>query len=128
MRTSIPRRARSFDTYAASLGEQLVQDAVARLDEHPALRRGSQARVEAERVADEIVELRERLDAGVARADEHEREMRRSGREVGGLELGEHVVAKCDRVGEVVEAESVLGEPRNGQRARDRAEGEHQRS
>ena len=68
----------------------------------------------------------ERLDAGVARADEDEGEMRRSGREVGGLELGEHVVAKRDRVGEVVEAESVLGEPRNGQRARDRAECEHQ--
>ena len=36
------------------------------------------------------------------------------------------MVAERDRVGEVVEAESVLRETRNGQRARDRAEGEHQ--
>ena len=103
-----------------------MEDPVARLDEDPALRRGLQARVEAERVTNEVVELGERLDTGIARADEHEREMRRSGREIGSLELGEHVVAERDRVGEVVEAESVLGEARNGQRARDRAEGEHQ--
>ncbi len=103
-----------------------MQDPVGRLHEHPALSRRSEPRIEAECVAHEVVELGERLDAGVPRADEHEREVRCFGREVGGLELREHVVAKRDGIGQVVEPERVLGEPRDGERARDRAEREHE--
>ena len=50
----------------------LGQDLRRRVDEHPALRRVPEARVVAQRVADEVGELGERLDARVAGADEDE--------------------------------------------------------
>ena len=68
-----------------------------------------------ERVADEVGELGEPLDARVARADEHEREVPTAvgladfrGR---GLEFAQDVVAQVDRVGQVLERERVLLEP-----------------
>ncbi len=80
----------------------------------------------AQSVVHEVGELRERLDAGVARADEHEREVPllhgRVGREVGKLELLQHVVSEVDGVGDVFEAEGVLAEARHRERAADRAE------
>src|SRR6185503_11583509 len=53
------------------LGEDLGR----RVDEHPALRDFLQPWVVAERIADEVRELGERLDSCVARADEDEREV-----------------------------------------------------
>ena len=70
----------------------------------------AEARVVAQRVLHEIGELRERLDARVAGADEDEGQVRRSrgagsSSRVGGLELAQHVVAQVDRVREVLEPE-----------------------
>jgi hypothetical protein len=45
---------------------------------------------------------------------------------VRGLELSQHAVAQVDRVGEVLEAERVLREARDGERPRDRARCEHE--
>ena len=87
----------------------------------------SRGRVVAERVAHEVGELGERLDARVAGADEDEREVARRALGVAPrrrLELLQHVVAEVDRVGEVLEAEPVLGEAGDRQRPRDRAERE----
>src|SRR5438045_1354090 len=80
-------------------------------DEHPALPRLAERRVVAERVADEVGELGERLHARVARADEDERELTLAVRLVrrrrGGLEAAQDVVPEGDRVGERLEAERV---------------------
>ena len=84
----------------------------------------ARARVEVERVGGEVLQLRERLEAGVAAPDEHEREQ---GVEVGGvvrrvgeLERLDHVVAQPDRVGKRLEADGVLLEARHRHDARDR--------
>ena len=61
----------------AEPGRDLGQDLRRRVDDRPAPRASSEARVVAERVIDEIGELGERLDAGVARADEDEGECTR---------------------------------------------------
>ena len=64
------------------------------------------------------MQLCERFDACVARADEDEAEL---GRIVGmdrcALELEEHAVPQCDRVGEILEAEAMLQQTRYGKRA-----------
>jgi hypothetical protein len=109
----------------------LGEDPRRRVDEDPALRVvANLARVAAERVADEIRELGERLHARVARADEDVREVARGQRRVdlrrGSLELSEDVVAQDDRVRQVLELERVLGETRDRQHARDRADREHE--
>jgi hypothetical protein len=99
----------------AEPGRDLGKDRRGGVDEHPALPRCPEARVVAQRVAHEVGELGERLDARVACADEDEGEValgaRRVERRVGRLELAQDVVAQVDRVGEVLEAEAVLGEP-----------------
>ena len=106
----------------------LGQDLRRRVDEHPAQSRALELRVVAQRVADEVGELGERLDARVARSDEDEREVRLGALAVvlgrGRLEPAQHVVAEVDRVGEVLEAEPVLGETGDRQRPRERAERE----
>ncbi|MBA3718296.1 MAG: hypothetical protein H0W87_08735 [Actinobacteria bacterium] len=65
-----------------------------------------------------------------AQSDEDEGEValgaRRVELRVGRLELAQDVVAQVDRVGEVLEAEAVLGEPGDRERARNGAEGEHE--
>ena len=87
------------------LGEDLGR----RVDEHPALRDFLQPWVVAERIADEVRELGERLDSCVARADEDEREVAlghlRIDDRVGSLELAQDVVSKADGVREVLEPE-----------------------
>ena len=61
----------------AELLRDLGEDPWRRVHEHPALRCIAQTRVEAQRVPDEVRELRERLDAGVPGPDEDERQVRR---------------------------------------------------
>jgi hypothetical protein len=86
----------------------------------------AQPRVVAECVLGQVGQLRERFDPGVAGADEDERQSPRplllGERGVGRLELVEDVVAEVDRVGKRLEGERVLGEARDGQRARHGAE------
>ena len=94
-----------------------------RIHEHPALRRIPQGRVVAQRRVDEVVELAERLDPRIARADEDEPELRLRPARRGRVESLEHVVAERDRVGEVLEAAAVLGEPGHREDAVDGAEG-----
>src|SRR5207253_7958050 len=59
----------------AEPARDLRQDRRRCVDENPVLLYAAQRRVVAERVADEIAELRERLHAGIARADEDESEL-----------------------------------------------------
>ena len=77
----------------------------------------------------QVVELRERLDPRVPGADEDEAEvaLRLAPVEPRGrrLERAQHAVPQLDRVGDVLEPAPVLGEARHRQRARDRAEGDH---
>ena len=69
------------------------------------------------------MQLCERFDARVARADEDEAEL---GRIVGmdrrALELEEHAVPQRDRVGEILEADAMLEQTRHRKRARGRSE------
>jgi hypothetical protein len=93
------------------LGEDLGRG----VDEHPALRRVPESRVVANRVPDQVGELCKRLDARVAGADEDEAQLALPvglvRGDVGRLQALQHVVAELDRVGEVLEAERVVGEP-----------------
>ena len=100
----------------------LGQDRRSGIDEHPALGRIAQGRVVAQRRVGEVVELGERLDSRVARADEDEPELRRRPARRGRVESLEHVVAERDRVGEVLEAAAVLGQPGHREDAVDGAE------
>ena len=138
----VQRRERRADPDLDAALRQLVRGVVAeprrnlgedhrrRVDEHPAPRDVLQARVVAGRVVDEIGQLRQRLDARVARADEDEGQpalpLRVVERRVGVLQLAEHVVAEMDRLGQRLEGEGVLGESRHRHRPRHRAEGDHQ--
>ena len=102
----------------AESGWDLRQDLRRGVDEHPALRNAAEARIPAQRVVGEVGQLRERLDAGVAGADEDEAEMGASlacvELRVRRLELAQHAVAEHDRIGQVLEAEAVLGEAGEG--------------
>ena len=72
-----------------------------------------------------VVELGERLDARVAGADEDEAELGRVVRmDRRALELEEYAVSQRDRVGEILEADAVLEQTRNRERARRRSEGD----
>ena len=88
------------------------------------------ARVAVHRVGGEVLELGERLEARVAAADEDVGEQLLAPRRVLGrvrlLERLDHVVAQPDRVGEALEADRVLVEARDRQRARDRADGDEE--
>ncbi len=120
----LPRRV------LAQLRRDLGQDLRSRVDEHPALSRLAEARVEAHCVGDEIGELGKRLDPRVAGTDEDERQVclaaDRIELGVGSLELSQDVVAEIDRVGEVLEPDRVLGEPGNRERPSDGAERKHE--
>ena len=60
----------------AELGRDLREDPRRGLHEHPPLPNLTQGRVRAvDRLARQVVQLRERLDPGVARPDEHEAEV-----------------------------------------------------
>jgi hypothetical protein len=108
------------------LGENLRR----RVHEHPVLARLAERRVVAERVAYEVGQLGERLDARVPGADEDERELAlavrlvRRGRR--GFEAAQDVVAEIDRVGERLEAAAVVGQAGDRQRPRDGAERDHE--
>ena len=88
------------------------------------------ARVALHRVGGEVLQLGQRLEAGVAAADEDVGEqLVAAGRVLGRvrrLQRLDHVVAQPDRVGEALEADRVLGEPGHRQHPRDRAEREQQ--
>jgi hypothetical protein len=90
------------------------------------LRLVTQHGVVAKGVADEVGELGQRLYACVACADEEERQLAAPvllrGRRICGFEPSQDMVAEVDRIGEGLEAERVIGETGNRQRARDRAE------
>ena len=104
---------------ARDLGEDLRRG----VDEHPALGSLTERGVRAKRGLRHVVQLRERLDARVAGADEDEPELGRVVRvDRRALELEEDAVAQGDRVGEVLEAHPVLGEAGHGEHARARAE------
>src|SRR5690606_21916869 len=78
-------------------------------------------------VAGHVLDLAERLDASETAAHEREGEQSAAQRRVphraGGLHLAEHGVAERDRLLDLLETEPELGQPRDRQRARDRAEG-----
>ena len=108
-----------FPETARDLGEDLRGG----VDEYPALGFLSESGVRAERGMRHVVQLRERLDARVAGADEDEPELggvlrvdRRA------LELEEDAVPEGDRIGEVLEAHPVLREPGHGEHTRPRPE------
>ena len=107
------------------LARDLGEDLRRRVDEHPALGHLAESGVGAERRMCHVVQLGERLDARVSRADEDEAEL---GRVVGmdrrALELQQDAVAERDRVSEVLEADPVLREPGHGKGARRRPEGD----
>ena len=68
----------------------------------------------------EIVELRQRLDPRVAGADEDETELVRCVRmDHGSLELLQQAVTQPDRVGQVLEAHTVLLQPGDREEAGD---------
>ena len=125
---STPRPAELLRGVLAEARRDLGQDLRRRVDEHPAQSRPLELRVVTQRVADEIRELGERLDARIARSDEDERQVCLGALAVvlgrGRLEPAQHVVAELDRVGEVLEAETVLGEAGDRQRPRERAQRE----
>jgi hypothetical protein len=99
----------------------LGEDRRGGVDQHPAVLDVAEGRV---RAADgrvrEVVQLGERLDAGVASAYEDEAEvaLRLLPVEPGGgrLERSEQVIPQGDRVDDVLEAAAVLGEPRDRER------------
>ena len=87
-------------------------------------------RIALHRVGGEVLELGERLEAGVTAADEDVGEqLVAAGRilaRVGRLERLDHVVAQPDRVGQALEADRVLGESWHWQHPRDRAKREQE--
>ena len=91
------------------------------------LRDGYERRIASSR---EVVELRERLDAGVACADEHEAEIAlglvRVEARRGRLERAQEPVAERDRVRDVLEPMTVLGEAGHGEGAWHGAERDHE--
>ena len=122
-----PRRSWS----ARVVGEparDLGQDRGRRVDEHPPLRDVPQARVVADGVVDELLHLCQRLDPRVSGADEDEAEVpgRSCGVGLGEVEPADDVVTQVDGVGEALERHRVLGQSRDRQHPRGRAEGDDQ--
>ena len=115
----------------AELARNVREDRRCCVHEHPALPDVPQGRVRApDRVVREVVELRERLDAGVACADEHEAEIAlglgRVEARRGRLERAQEPVAERDRVRDVLEPTTVLGEAGHGKGAWHGAERDHE--
>ncbi len=135
----LQRRAEAdVDAAAAQLAQRVVgepcvdlrQDPIGRLDQNPAHPVQAGARVALDRVGGEVLQLGERLQAGVAAPDEDVGEQlvaaRRVLGRVGRLQRLDHVVAQPDRVGEGFEADRVLVEAGNRQHPGDRAERQQQ--
>ena len=115
------------------VGERLVdlrQDAVQRLDQDPAHAVEPRARIAVDRVGGEVLELGERLQPRVAAADEHVGQELVAPAGVLGLvrplERLDHVVSQPDRVGEALEPDRMLVEARDGQRPRNRPDGDEE--
>src|SRR5579864_7742570 len=114
----------------AEAGRDLREDRRRRVDENPPLPHSGELWVEAQGVADKVAELGERLDSGVARPDEDKGQLPLSvalcARGRGGLEAAQYVISQLDRVLERLEAEGVLLQSGDRQRARHGAEGDHE--
>ena len=133
-----PRPEPHVDAAAAELLDRVLGQGEVDLGEHPvrgldqdpahAVQAG--ARVTLDRIGGEVLKLGERLQPRVAAAHEDVGEERlAAGRVLGGvrpLERLDHVVPEPDRVGQALEADRMLVETRNGQRPRDRSDGDEE--
>ena len=113
------------------VGRDLGHHAVARLDEHEAHAASAAARVALDDVRGEVLQLGEPLEARVAGADEHEREQlaagrRRPPRSRPARASGAAGCAARSPRSSVLKPTRVLGEPRDRQRPRGRAERDDQ--
>ena len=128
-RTSMPRFRSSPSVQADSSGPDLGRDAVERLDQHPARLHAAERRLRGDGLLREVGQLRERLDAGVAAADEDEGEVLLPLLRVGGGrragDVLEHPVAGADGLLDRLEADAALGETRGREDAADRAHADH---
>ena len=110
---------------------KVVQDVVGGVGQEPSSGDVAEGRVVAARVAHEVLELGHRLDARVAAADEDERQPPLAFAWIvdcrGELELLEHVVSQVDRLGDRLEPDRMLDQPRDRRRARDRAQRDDER-
>src|SRR5258705_63318 len=88
------------------------------LDEDPARAVQAGARVAVDHIGHVVLELRDSLEARVAGADEHECQPRAAlGRVVErlrDLEVQQRAIAQCNRFGQGLEAQRVLGEAGHG--------------
>ena len=112
----MPRPRSSPHAYSARPASISGRTRCGRLDEDPAHPVQTGPRVALDRVGGEVLKLGERLEPGVAAADEDVGEQRLASRRVLGrvrlLERLDEVVADPDRVGEALEADRVLVEAR----------------
>ena len=125
-RTSMRALAQLLDRVAAQVLADLGQDAAGRLDEHEPQVALGQLWVVARGVVRHVLDLGQRLDAGVAAADEDEGQQLRCARRVVGdgrrdVQLVEHLVAQRDRLLDLLEPDAQLGQAGDRQGARDRA-------
>lgn len=104
----------------------LGHDPAGGLDQHPVHVGLLEALVVPQRVAGHVLQLRQRLDAREAAADDDEAQQPLAQLRVvraGGLvEPRQHVVAQVDGLADGLHADADLGQARDGQRARDGAE------
>ena len=100
------------------------------MHEHGADHRRREVRIEAQRLADEVVHRRRSLDAGEAAAgdDERQQTLADAGAAfgVGLLEQRDHAVAQHDRIAERFHRERALLETGKAEEVRHRAERDHQ--
>ncbi|CAM5632039.1 hypothetical protein SAURM35S_07714 [Streptomyces aurantiogriseus] len=117
--------AQFADRVAAHVLADLRKDPVGGLDEDPFHVLGLDVVVVARGVAGHVLQLAERLHAGEAAADEDEGEGGVADRGVAGgggdVHLFDDVVAQADGLFDGLEADAVVGEARDGQRAGDGA-------
>jgi hypothetical protein len=109
---------------AAEVFAHLREDAPRRLDQDPAHVGRAEVGVVAGSIDRHVLQLGQRLHARVAAADEQERQqppaLVGAPDRVGQVQLAEHLVAQRDGLLHLLEADAVLGEAGNRQRARDR--------
>ncbi len=114
----------------AHLLTHLGKNSVRCLDQNPLLLLRADVVVVTARVTSHVLQLRQSLHAGVAAADEDEGQGGRTDRGVAGgrgdVELFEDVVAQADGFLDGFEADTVLRQSGDGERARDGTGSEHQ--
>ncbi len=110
---------------AGELGVQPGQQRVLGFDEHPAEIARHDGRIASHRIPRQRFQLRQGFDAGIAAADERERQVVAPllvvSETLGHVELMQHAIAEPDRIGQRLEANGVVGQTGNGQRGGDRA-------